>query len=43
MTTEEFRLRIAQGEDSRTQFKRGPIGVSKLAAGVIAFERMTGF
>ena len=32
MTDEEIAKRIAQGEDSRTQFKRGPVGVAKLAA-----------
>ena len=42
MTTEEIRLRIAQGEDSRTQFKRGPIGVSKLAAELAAFSNAEG-
>ncbi len=42
MTTQEIRLRIAQGEDSRTQFKRGPIGVSKLAAELAAFSNAEG-
>ena len=28
MTNSEIVERIAQGEDSRTQFKRGPVGVA---------------
>ena len=35
-------MRIAQGEDSRTQFKRGPIGVSKLATELAAFSNAEG-
>jgi ATP-dependent DNA helicase RecG len=42
MTIEEIRVRIAQGEDSRTQFKRGPIGVSKLATELAAFSNAEG-
>ena len=42
MTIEEIRLRIAQGEDSRTQFKRGPIGVAKLATELAAFSNAEG-
>ena len=35
-------MRIVQGEDSRTQLKRGPIGVSKLAAELAAFSNAEG-
>lgn len=42
MTNEEITSRIAQGEDSRTQFKREPIGVSKLAAELAAFTNAEG-
>jgi len=42
MTVEEICSRIRQGEDSRTQFKRGPIGVSKLAAELTAFTNAEG-
>ena len=41
MTDEEIERRIAQGEDSRTQFKLGPIGVAKLAAELAAFSNAT--
>jgi len=37
MTDEEIELRLAGGEDSRTQFKREPIGVARLAAELTAF------
>jgi len=37
MTDEETFIRIRQGEDSRTQFKRGPVGVARLAAELTAF------
>lgn len=42
MRLSELRTRIAQGEDSHTQFKRGPIGVSKLAAEMVAFSNAEG-
>jgi len=42
MTDQEVRIRIAQGEDSRTQFKVGPIGVTKLAAELAAFTNSSG-
>ena len=42
MTKTEIAERIAQGEDSRTQFKRGPIGVAKLAAEFAAFSNSSG-
>ncbi len=42
MTSEEILSRIAQGEDSRTQFKRGAIGVVKLAAELTAFTNAEG-
>ena len=42
MTNEEIVERIAQGEDSRTQFKLGPIGVAKLAAELAAFSNAAG-
>lgn len=42
MTSEEILSRIAQGEDSRTQFKRGAIGVAKLAAELTAFTNAEG-
>jgi len=42
MTDEEIRLRLAGGEDSRTQFKREPIGVAKLAAELTAFTNAEG-
>ena len=42
MTKAEITERIAQGEDSRTQFKRGPIGVAKLAAEFAAFSNSSG-
>ncbi|MBO7683215.1 MAG: putative DNA binding domain-containing protein [Kiritimatiellae bacterium] len=42
MTKREIVERIAQGEDSRTQFKRGPIGVAKLAAEFAAFSNSSG-
>ncbi len=42
MTTQEINIRIAQGEDSRTQFKRGPIGALKLAAELAAFSNAEG-
>ena len=42
MTKEEITERIAQGEDSRTQFKRGPIGIAKLAAELVAFANASG-
>ena len=37
MTKTEIAERIAQGEDSRTQFKHGPIGIAKLASELVAF------
>lgn len=42
MTKAEIAERIAQGEDSRTQFKCGPIGVAKLAAEFAAFSNSSG-
>ena len=42
MTKQEIAEKIAQGEDSRTQFKRGPIGVAKLAAEFAAFSNSSG-
>lgn len=42
MTSEEIVSRIAQGEDSRTQFKRGAVGVSKLAVELTAFTNAEG-
>ena len=42
MTKAEIVERIAQGEDSRTQFKRGPVGVAKLAAELAAFSNAAG-
>ena len=42
MTNEEIVERIAQGEDSRTQFKLGPVGVAKLAAELAAFSNAGG-
>ena len=42
MTKAEITERIAQGEDSRTQFKRGPIGIAKLAAELVAFANASG-
>ena len=42
MTKAEITERIAQGEDSRTQFKRGPIGIAKLAAELVAFSNASG-
>lgn len=42
MTKPEIVERIAQGEDSRTQFKRGPVGVAKLAAEFAAFSNSSG-
>ena len=42
MTKSEIVERIAQGEDSRTQFKRGPIGSSRLAAEFAAFSNSSG-
>ncbi len=42
MTKREIEERIAQGEDSRTQFKRGPVGVAKLAAEFAAFSNAGG-
>lgn len=42
MTREEIISRIVQGEDSRTQFKRGAIGVAKLAAELTAFTNAEG-
>ena len=42
MTNEEIVECIAQGEDSRTQFKLGPIGVAKLAAELAAFSNAAG-
>ena len=42
MTKAEVTERIAQGEDSRTQFKRGPIGIAKLAAELVAFANASG-
>ena len=42
MTKAEITERIAQGEDSRTQFKRGPIGIAKLASELVAFSNASG-
>ena len=42
MTKTEIAERVAQGEDSRTQFKRGPIGIAKLAAELVAFSNASG-
>jgi len=42
MTSEEVKQRVAQGEDSITQFKREPIGVAKLAAELTAFANAEG-
>lgn len=42
MTKEEVEILLAQGEDSRTQFKRAPIGASKLAAEMTAFSNAEG-
>lgn len=42
MTREEIDSRIAQGEDRCTQFKRGAIGVAKLAAELTAFTDAEG-
>ena len=35
MTKSEITERIAQGEDSRTQFKRGPLGIAKLTTKLV--------
>ncbi len=42
MTDSEIRMRLLQGEDSVTQFKRGPIGVAKLAMELVAFTNSGG-
>ena len=42
MTDEEIKLRLAGGEDSRTQFKRAPVGIAKLAAELTAFTNAEG-
>ena len=42
MTDDEVRRLARQGEDSRTQFKRGPIGIAKLAAELTAFTNAAG-
>ncbi len=42
MTKAEIAEKIAQGEDSRTQFKRGPVGVAKLSAEFAAFSNAFG-
>ena len=42
MKDTEIRLRLSQGEDSATQFKRGSIGVAKLAAELVAFTNAAG-
>lgn len=42
MTNTEIVERIAQGEDSRTQFKSGPMGVAKLATELTAFSNAQG-
>lgn len=42
MTETEIRKRLLQGEDSVTQFKRGPIGVAKLAMELVAFTNSEG-
>lgn len=42
MNETEIRIRLAQGEDSRTQFKSAPIGVAKLAAEMAAFTNSGG-
>ena len=42
MNEAEIRKRLSQGEDSVTQFKRGPIGVAKLAAELVAFTNSAG-
>ena len=42
MNEAEIRQRLSRGEDSATQFKRGPIDVAKLAAGLVAFTNAAG-
>ena len=42
MTNHKIVEKIAQGEDSRTQFKREPIGIAKLAAELAAFSNASG-
>lgn len=42
MNEAEIRQRLSQGEDSVTQFKRGAIGVAKLAAELVAFTNAAG-
>lgn len=42
MEINELRTLLSQGEDSRTQFKRGPIGIAKLAAELTAFTNADG-
>ncbi len=42
MNEAEIRQRLSQGEDSATQFKRGPIDVAKLAAELVAFTNAAG-
>ena len=42
MTDAEIITRLAQGEDSRTQFKYGPIGIAHLAEELVAFANAQG-
>ena len=42
MTADEIKIRLFQGEDSATQFKRGPIGIAKLASELAAFTNAAG-
>ena len=42
MTNPEVRERLAQGEDSRTQFKSRPIGIAHLAEELVAFSNAQG-
>ena len=42
MTAEEIKIRLSQGEDSAPQFKRGSIGIAKLASELAAFTNAAG-
>ena len=42
MTDLEVRERLAQGEDSRTQFKCGPVGIAHLSEELVAFANAQG-
>ena len=42
MTDEEIRIRLSQGEDSATQFKRGSVGIAKLSSELAAFTNAAG-